>query len=91
MYESKTVSGVTFSEEEKQLIELCCIYNRKEGGIINELRYKEAGFNKNSVKYAVDRFIRLGLIDNLLSSPSGNIACTVTKLGISVCNTLIKI
>lgn len=91
LYESNTVAGVTFSEEEKKLIELCCLYNKKEGGIINELRYEEAGFNKDSIIYTIERFKKLGLIDNCLISPRGNVACTITKLGLSVGDTLNKI
>lgn len=91
MYESKTLVGATFCEEEKSLIELCCLYNKKEGGIINELRYEEAGFNKDSIIYTVDRFKKLGLIDNCLNSPRGSVACTVTKLGLLVGDTLNEI
>ncbi len=91
MYESNTIAGITFSEEEKKLIELCCLHNRKEGGIINELRYEEAGFNKNSILYTIERFKKLGLIDNCFNSPRGNVACTITKLGLLVGDSLSEI
>ncbi|MDF2879642.1 MAG: hypothetical protein K0R54_199 [Clostridiaceae bacterium] len=90
MYKSKELMSVTFTEEENQLLRLSSKYNTKKGGIINELRFKEAGFDEKTIAYTVDKFKRFGLIENILYSPNNGIACYISDFGLLVNSTLEK-